>query len=108
MLAFVDELRNQGSLGHLEAITDSADMAWIAYTSPEERALENRAILPLKISPDRFVKALFTDPSKVEDPAKLLMELHTIASDMQDVELDVSLYDIFTPEEIQVVYEKNN
>lgn len=108
MLAFVDELRNQGSLGHLEAITDSADMAWIAYTSPEERALENRTILPLKISPDRFVKALFVDPSKVEDPAKLLMELHTIASDMQDVELDVSLYDIFTPEEIQVVYEKNN
>ena len=108
MLAFVDELRNQGSLGHLEGITDSADMAWIAYTSPEERALENRTILPLKISPDRFVKALFVDPSKVEDPAKLLMELHTIASDMQDVELDVSLYDIFTPEEIQVVYEKNN
>lgn len=108
MLAFVDELRNQGSLGHLEAITDSADMAWIAYTSPEERALENRTILPLKISPDRFVKALFVDPSKVEDPAKLLMELHTIASDMQDVELDVSLYDIFTPKEIQVVYEKNN
>jgi len=51
---------------------------------------------------------LFIDPSVVDDPAKLLMELHTIASDMQDVELDVSLYDIFTQEEFQVVYDKNN
>ena len=34
--------------------------------------------------------------------------MHTIASDMQDVELNVSLYDIFTPEELESVYNKNN
>ena len=108
MLAFLEALGNLSDRKDLEAITDSADMAWIAYTSPEEKALENRTVLPLRISTDRFIKALFIDPSKVDDPAKLLMELHTIASDMQDVELDVSLYDIFTPEEFQAVYEKNN
>ena len=76
-------------------------MAWIAYTSPEERALESRTSIPLKISPDRFVKALFIDPSQVKNPTKLLTELHTIASDMQDVELNISLYDIFTEEELE-------
>ena len=108
MLAFLDELNQLAGLDQLVGVTDSADMAWIAYTSPEEKALENRTTLPLKISPERFIKALFVDPSKVDDPAKLLMELHTIASDMQDVELNVSLYDIFTPEEFEVVYNKNN
>lgn len=105
---FVAELKAQNPSIRLEPVTREEDMAWIAYTSPEERALEGRTNVPLKISPDRFVKALFKDPSKVDDPAKLLMELHTIASDMQNVELDVSLYDLFTPEEMQAVYAKNN
>ena len=108
MLAFINELEKQSGLSQLQTITDSADMAWIAYTSPEEKVLENSTNVPLTISPDRFIKALFIDASKIKDPAKLLMEIHTIASDMQDVELNVSLYDIFTAEEFQAVYEKNN
>ena len=105
MLAFLGEL---GLLDKIEAITDSADMAWIAFTSPEEKAHENRTNVPLMTSPDRFVKALFVDPSKIENPTKLLTEMHTIASDMQDVELNVSLYDIFMQEELEAVYNKNN
>lgn len=105
---FVAELKSQNPSIHLDPITREEDMAWIAHTSPEQKALEDRTLVPLKISPDRFVKALFKEPSKVKDPAKLLMELHTIASDMQDVELNVSLYDLFTPEEMQAVYAKNN
>ena len=105
---FVAELKSQNPSIQLNPITREEDMAWIAYTSPEQKALENRTLVPLKISPDRFVKALFKDPSKVKDPTKLLMELHTIASDMQDVELDVSLYDLFTSEEMLAVYAKNN
>ena len=108
MLNFLDELENLARLDKLVGVTDSADMAWIAYTSPEQKALENRTQIPLMISPDRFIQALFINPSEVKDPAKLLMELHTIASDMQDVELNVSLFDIFTPEEMEAVYEKNN
>ena len=34
--------------------------------------------------------------------------MFTIASDMQDVELDVSLFDLFTLEEMQAIYAKNN
>ena len=108
MLAFLGELVTQGCSQKIEAITDSADMAWIAYTSPEEKALENRTNVPQRISPERFIKSLFIDPSKVKEPVKLLLEINTIASDMQDVELGVSLYDIFTPEEMHAAYEKNN
>ena len=105
---FVDEIKLLSNTQHLTPITQEEDMAWIAYTSPEEKALENSTNVPLTISPDRFIKALFVDASKIKEPAKLLMEIHTIASDMQDVELNVSLYDIFTAEEFQAVYEKNN
>ena len=108
MLAFVDELAHLTTLPPIQAVTDTADMAWIAYTSPEERALEHRTHIPLNISPDRWLKALFVDPSKVAHPLNLLIELHTIASDMQNVELNVSLYDIFTPQEMRAVYERNN
>ena len=105
---FVAELRAQNPSIWIEPLTRQEDMAWIAYTSPEEQALEHRTHIPLKLSPDRFVKALFVDPSKVKNPTKLLTELHTIASDMQDVQLKVSLYDIFTPEEFEAVYQLNN
>ena len=105
---FVDELKQLSNTQHLTPITHEEDMAWIAYTSPEERELEHRTHVPLNISPDRFIKALFVDPSKVAEPSRLLTEMHTIASDMQDVELNVSLYDIFTPEELEAVYNKNN
>ena len=105
---FVDEIKQLSNTQHLTPITQEEDMAWIAYTSPEEKAHENRTNVPLMVSPDRFIKALFVDPSKIENPTKLLTEMHTIASDMQDVELNVSLYDIFTPEEQEAVYNKNN
>ena len=105
---FVSELKSLNPSIQIDPVTREEDMAWIAYTSPEQKALEQRTNVPLKISPERFVKALFIDPSKVEDPTKLLLELHTIASDMQDVELDISLYDLFTKEEMEAVYAKNN
>jgi predicted alpha-1,2-mannosidase len=105
---FVSELKSLNPSIQIDPVTREEDMDWIAYTSPEQKALEQRTNVPLKISPERFVKALFIDPSKVEDPTKLLLELHTIASDMQDVELDISLYDLFTMEEMEAVYAKNN
>ena len=110
MLAFIDELENLAHLDNLVGVTDSADMAWIAYKSKEQSDFEHSLEWPLPISTDRFINALFTDASHLSqaDREKLLSELHTIASDMQDVELDVSLYDIFTEEEMRAVYDLNN
>ena len=108
MLAFLGELERLGGFPNLEAITDSADMAWIAYSTPEAKALEDKTYIPLKVSAERFAKALFLDPAKVENPTKLLTEMHTLASDMQDVGMKLSFYDLFTEEELLAVYQQNN
>ena len=107
---FVAELKTQNPSIHIDPITREEDMAWIAYKSKEQSYLEHSRAWPLPISTDRFINALFTDASHLSKPnrEKLLSELHTIASDMQDVEINVSLYDIFTDEELQTVYDLNN
>ena len=50
MKAFIDELRHlQPSLA-MDVKTDSADMAWIAYTSPEVKALEKQTKVVAKVN----------------------------------------------------------
>ena len=107
---FVSELKTQNPSLSLDPVTREEDMAWIAYKSQEQKDFEKLQTWPLPISTDRFINALFKDASHLSPAGreKLLSELHTIASDMQDVELNVSLYDIFTEEEMRAVYELNN
>lgn len=117
MLAFTDELRQLQPSLDMDVKTDSADMAWIAYTSPEVKALENRTHIVAKVSPDRFLHQLFKDITKVDDPIKLMSEIHTIASSIQDVglnfksyprQIEVGLYGLFTDEEFKAFYDANN
>ena len=117
MLAFTDELRQLQPSLDMDVKTDSADMAWIAYTSPEVKALENRTHIVAKVSPDRFLHQLFKDITKVDDPMKLMSEIHTIASSIQDVglnfksyprQIEKGLYGLFTDEEFDAFYDANN
>ncbi len=117
MLAFTDELRQLQPSLDMDVKTDSADMAWIAYTSPEVKALENRTHIVTKVSPDRFLHQLFKDITKVDDPMKLMSEIHTIASSIQDVglnfksyprQIEKGLYGLFTDEEFKAFYDANN
>lgn len=110
MQAFCEELKQLVSdpTMQLETITDSADMAWIAYTSPEVKAIEAKTKPKGWLTGDRLAGALFKDPSKVEDKDKLLSEIHTIASDMQDVPLDIRFDDVLTTGEWRSVYDQNN
>lgn len=55
------------------------------------------------IRPARLMKSLFTDQQYVEqhiDAKELMMGLYWIASDMQNVDIDMSFYDIFEKEEL--------
>lgn len=117
MQAFTDELRQLQPSLDMDVKTDSADMAWIAYTSPEVKALENRTHIVAKVSPDRFLHQLFKDITKVDDPMKLMSEIHTIASSIQDVglnfksyprQIEKGLYGLFTDEEFKAFYDANN
>ena len=104
MLAFLGELPVKG----IAAETNPAHMAYINHESAELKALSARTRRQPDISTDRFTASLFKNPSLVGDPKKLLSELHTIASDMQDIPLGISLWDIFTREEMLAVHDANN
>ena len=114
MLAFCDELQAPSTL-HLPPSafsieTNPADMSYINNESAELKALSARTQRQPDISTDRFLAALFKDPAVIgrADGLKLLSELHTIASDMQDIPLGISLWDCFTPEEMLAVHAANN
>ena len=88
--------------------TEEADMAWIAYDSPEEKRLTSETTVKAEVTPARFLQALFKDPGKVDDGLKLMGELFTIATDMQDVELHINFQDVFTRAEAEAFYWQNN
>ena len=115
MLAFCDELKRRQRHLSIQPETDASFMAYINYDSPELKALIQRTSNPSPLTPhpstvstSRFVGSLFKDPSRISQPYKLMSELHTIASDMQDIPLNVSLWDLFTYEEMLAVHDANN
>ena len=63
------------------------------------------------IHPDRLVASLISSQEYVDahiDKPKMMRQLFDIASDMQNVDLDVSLYDIFQKEELYDLWRQNN
>ena len=92
----------------ITAETGQRYMAYIAYTSPEEHALEAATDNAWTMQPERLMRSLFIHPERVASWRDVAQELHTIASDTQDTGTGISLYDIFTEEEMQQIYDMNN
>ncbi len=108
MEAFVGEMGQRVPTAQVAMATDSADMRWMSYDSPDEMLLQMETQVPLDATPDRLMAELFRDPSKVKRPLRLFTELYAIASDMQDVEgLKVSLYDLFSRSEMEALYRQS-
>ncbi len=108
MLAFCSALQKRFPGLEMDVQTNQADMAWINHESAEQKMLQRRTRRVPNISTQRFVAQFFKNPSLVENPLKLLSELHTIASDMQDIPLDIDLFQYMTREEMQAVHDANN
>ena len=108
MQAFCRGLDDDQRKRKVEQHADSADMTWIAYKSPELEAWQKTVHPPRRLGNERFISALFKDPSRVQDAEKLMTELHAVASDMQDVGLKLDFYQLFTEEELRDIYEQNN
>ena len=108
MEAFMDVIKKDVPQANISIRTDSADMRWISYDSPDEMLLKMETNVPLGISPDRFISSLFKDTTVVKNKEKLLIECFTIASDMQDVSgLNIDLYPFFTQQEMEACYQQN-
>ena len=109
MLAFCGALPCK----NINAETDARFMSYINNESAELKALTARTKRQPLVSPARFISSLFSmspchGDNAEADALRLLSELHTIASDMQDIPLGISLWDIFTPEEMLAVHDANN
>ena len=106
--AFLEELSAVYPHARYDVRVDTVDMAWIAYTTPELKKLEQNVVVPLSVKPDRIMCQLFVDPTRVSDSEKLMTELHTLSSDMQDIPLRIDFSDIFDDSEYEAIYDKNN
>ena len=108
MKAFCSELKSVYPALSMTIRTKKADMAYISYDSPEQTDLNRKTKREPAIDTSRFLSALFIDTSVVKDPPRFLYEFHSIASDMQDIPLDISLWDALTYEEMMSVHDSNN
>lgn len=108
MKAFCEELLRQNSKMDVSQSADKRYMDYIAYSSPEMEELIKRVRPPFRANVRRFSQSLFRNIHVVKDHAKLMSEMHTIASDMQDVEIGVNLFDLFTDDEMRLIEDQNN
>ncbi|MBE6341423.1 MAG: histidine-type phosphatase [Bacteroidales bacterium] len=109
MNAFTGELLTLNPSLRISTASDSVYMHILAASSPAYTALNRQlADREPQINIDRFIAQLFRNPKLVNNKMNLFRELHTIASDIQDVELDVSFYDIYTYEESEAIYASEN
>ena len=99
-----------GEMFNLEAMPDTTTVYYAVFQSlvPEEEEVERDTVVKCKVTGERLAKTLYRDPSKQKEQDKLLSELHTLASSMQDIPLKYSFWDLFTEEEIRAVYDMNN
>jgi hypothetical protein len=102
MLAFTDAVRERYPQLKMSVETRAEDMAYLVNNTKEVKELERRVRVTPRLSADRFMQSLFKDPSRVfpsdalrqSQSLKLLSELFTIATDMQDVEMKIDLFGI--------------
>lgn len=93
-------------------------MDYIAYSSPEAEAFSSeqaewrkglfRDFESRQVRPARLMQSLFKRPEAVPDADALMRSLYWIAADMQNVEPDLSFYDLFTYEELEGVWKTIN
>lgn len=108
MAAFAIRLGQLRPSLHITAETGQRYMDYIAYTSPEEHALEAATGNVWTMQPERLMRSLFVRPERVASWHDVAQELHTIASDTQNTGTGISLYDLFTEEEMRQIYDMNN
>ena len=117
MSAFSEQLKELNPSLRITREANRRYMDYIAYTSPELEEFSSdsaawrtgfRCYEESHIRPERLTATLFTNPQEVKDPRGLMMGLYWIASDMQDVELPLSFYDLFEKEELFNIWQSIN
>ncbi|MDE6448606.1 MAG: hypothetical protein K2L41_00825, partial [Muribaculaceae bacterium] len=109
MASFNERLKELNPSLKIQRHASPGDMRFISYSSPEMKAVNDpsapwwndlEAWRDSVLRPERLMAALFTDPSGIQQPVRMMWLLHDIAIDTQDVEPGVELLDIFTTDEL--------
>lgn len=117
MSYFTEGLKELNPKLHVERRAYDKYMDYIAYTSPEgekfssEQAPWRKAFRDFEaknVRPGRLMASLFVNPSAIKDQDAMMRSLYWIAADMQNVELDLSFYDIFEYEELFGIWKTVN
>ena len=108
MRAFCNQLKHLHPGLTINQSSKKAYRPYINLPNEEMKKLKQRTKRNYEVNPERFMRNLFFDTSRCENPVKLLTEMHTIASDMQDIPLSISLWNLFTYDEMMAVHKGNN
>jgi len=117
MAAFSEQLKELDPTLQITREASQKYMDYIAYTSPElenvgsemgEWRKEIQAFQKANIHPERLMKTLFKHPEQVENPQQLMIWMFAIAGMVQDVELPVTLYDLYEKEEMFAIWQISN
>lgn len=109
MAAFSESLKELNPSLRILRSASPGDMDFISYSTPEAKAFgketapwwEHLEEFRDSLVPDyRLSKLVFKNPAKTRLPRKFWKTLHDIAVTTQNVELDVDLLSIFTPDEL--------
>ena len=112
MAAFCDALREYNPDLNITRESSNRYMNYLCYHSDESNAWrddrsnykeEYRKFENSHTNPDRLVASIFSDPqfvTKNVNPHDFMWGMYWIASGMQDIETDLSFYDVFTPDEL--------
>ena len=121
MFNFCERLQGLNPALDITMAASSRDMRFVvrnervkpkATPVTEEYGQRVEALLAKEIDPSRFMKSLFTDVRKAEtfiEPIGLMEALFNVAGDLPNVpELDLSLMDVFTKEELFSIFKVLN
>lgn len=109
MAAFSESLKEKNPSLRITRSASPGDMAFISYSTPEAKAFSNEKAGWWKnldkfrdsvVDYSRLSGMIFKNPDKVKLPKKFWKTLHDIAITTQNVDLDVDLLSIFTPDEL--------
>ena len=118
MEAFCGTLSSLDSSLSIEKNSDEANMAVLAYNSPEVKAYgsedapwrkgEWQQFRNRNVRPERLMRSLFKNPSLIRDPRTLMEQIYWVAVGMQDIPSDEDFIRYFTPEELFSVWRTVN
>ena len=120
MFAFIEALKEVNPTLTIPRESGQRDMIYMNYHTPESNTHSghNGTWYPLwrnfrnrQTNPDRLMASLFNNKEKADyyvDTKEAMWDLYWITVDLQNMETDIRLYDLFTPDELYDLWQVFN